>query len=76
MSQKISVLIFVACVTVACGKPVDNKDAGTWPPATWWTATTCELPTCNASASAVPFDSSGNFQITLTTKTSDCNATI
>lgn len=52
-------------------------DALIWPPsAPWWSATSCALPACAPTASALPFDTAGDWTITLTTRGSDCNAAI
>lgn len=73
-------LFALVVLVVACGA-TDNgptPDAGTssWPPATpWWSADACQLPACAESA-ATPIDASGPWTVTLTTKTTDCNANV
>ena len=72
--------LFLALLAMGCGEAEgpSTPDAGApaWPPATpWWTADACQLPACSESA-ASPVDASGQWTVTLTTKTTDCNANV
>lgn len=76
MTQRYFCCLLAVGFLIGCGKSPSTTDAGISPPATWWTETSCNLPACDAQGESVPFNSSGNFTITLTTKTTDCNQTI
>jgi hypothetical protein len=64
----------------ACGTASSDTapDAGgpAWPPAApWWTDESCQLPAC-AESEPSPVDASGQWTVTLTTKSTDCNANV
>jgi hypothetical protein len=53
-----------------------GETAEPWPPSTpWYTDTACNLPACDTGAT-LPFDFSGNWTLTTTTKSTDCNALV